>query len=135
MRIFVSLNIFHVHSSIMICTSKILQQQKQTFEQIYSKFYKTTHLQFQKENVVQLFQHMYDCDHRYPNHPQIIGTNYCHTWLLASTNDFHNNRKIHGTSSNLCKYRCIYRLSTPDAAVFQTRTMIPARTDKACRWH
>jgi hypothetical protein len=43
MGIFVSRNIFRVHLSIMICTSRILWQQKLSFEQIYSKAYKPEH--------------------------------------------------------------------------------------------
>jgi len=41
MRIFVSRNIFHVHLNILICNSRILRQQKRTFEQIYTKIYET----------------------------------------------------------------------------------------------
>jgi len=61
MRIFVSPNIFHVHLNIMICTSRILRQQQRTFEQIYSKIYKTVALTstFNK-NMAELFNHVYD---------------------------------------------------------------------------
>jgi len=41
MRIFVSRNIYHMHLNTEICASRILPQQKRTFEQIYSKFYET----------------------------------------------------------------------------------------------
>jgi len=58
MRIFVSCYIFHVHLN-MICTSGILRQQKRTFEQIYSKFYKTKALTSTfDQNLAELFNHM-----------------------------------------------------------------------------
>ena len=38
---YVTRNIFHDHLNVMICTSRILRQEKRKFEQIYSKFYET----------------------------------------------------------------------------------------------
>ena len=60
MSIFVSHNILHVHLNT-IYTSRILRQQKQTAEQIYSKFYETKALTstFNK-NLAEPFNHMYD---------------------------------------------------------------------------
>ena len=60
MSIFVSHNILHVHLNT-IYTSRILRQQKQTVEQIYSKFYETKALTstFNKD-LAELFNHMYD---------------------------------------------------------------------------
>ena len=60
MSIFVSHNILHVHLNT-IYTSRILRQQKQTVEQIYSKFYETKALTstFNK-NLAEAFNHMYD---------------------------------------------------------------------------
>ena len=54
-------NIFHVHLNIMICTSRILRQQKRIFEQIHSTLYETKALTspFNK-NSAELFNHMYD---------------------------------------------------------------------------
>jgi len=60
MRIFVSRNIIRVHLNIIICTSKI-RQQNRTFEQIYSKFYQRKALTCtSNKNMAELFNHVYD---------------------------------------------------------------------------
>jgi hypothetical protein len=59
MRIFVSRNIIHVHLNIVICTSRI-RQQNRTFEQIYSKFYQRKALtSTSTKNMAELFNHVY----------------------------------------------------------------------------
>jgi hypothetical protein len=61
MHIFVSRNIFQVHLHIIHCTSRILRQQKRTFEQKYSKFDDTTTLNTTFfEHMAELFNHLYD---------------------------------------------------------------------------
>jgi hypothetical protein len=56
--VYLSRYIFHVHLN-MICTSEILRQQKRTFEQTDSKFYKTEALTSTfDQNLAELFNHM-----------------------------------------------------------------------------
>jgi len=81
MCIFVSRNIFHVHLNIIICTSRILRQQKRTFEQKYSKFYNIKALNtINFEHMAELFNHMY---HGSEYNVWSVTTDYRHTWLLA----------------------------------------------------
>jgi hypothetical protein len=68
MCIFVSPNIYHVHLNIVICTSRILRQQKRKCVQIYSKFYKTVTLTSTiNKNTAELLNHTYDAWPHNPN--------------------------------------------------------------------
>ena len=58
--VFVSRNIFHVHLNIVICTSRILLQQKRTLSKsIASSTKQTLTLSFNK-NMAELFNHVFD---------------------------------------------------------------------------
>jgi len=77
MCIFVSRNTFRVHLNIKSCTSRILRQQKQTFEQIFPYSTKpNTHLHFHLkqggicEPQVRTLQQCGAC----PNHMRIVYT-------------------------------------------------------------
>jgi len=111
---YLSRNIFHVHINIMICISRILQQQKRTFEQIYSNFSETRHLPTFSPRGGTFQPHLSSV-------PTDIRTNDCHTWLLASTkhrNRTQNNVNIHGIpvkvqwkpgKKDLWRHKCLRR--------------------------
>ena len=91
MRIFVYRNTFRVHLNIKSCTSRILRQQKQTFEQIYSIFYEIQH---SPPLSIKTWRYLWTSVLSVTTD---IRTNYWYTWLLAFTNYYTKYSNVPGT--------------------------------------
>jgi len=86
MHIFVSCNFFCVHLNIILCTSRIPQQQKRSFEQTYSKVYEPKQPPLLVINIWRNYSTTcMICDHRHANQLQTHMVTHGSD-LLASTN-------------------------------------------------